>query len=134
MRRPSHTIEVGLSWGCLGRSDIAVRLFEEGQAGRSLDYAHDTALGLTAIAGAQLEQGEIDGALENAGRAADLMATADFSRVADLLRAFFQSLPYGPRERPSIPGGRPSSPLRTMTTASRRSPVLSACGVARPSL
>ncbi|GAA0954773.1 hypothetical protein [Nonomuraea longicatena] len=96
MRRPSHTIEVGLSWVGLGRSDIAVRLLEEGQAGRSLDYARDTALGLTAIAGAQLEQGEIDGALENAGRAADLMATVDSSRVSDLLRSFSQRLPYGP--------------------------------------
>jgi hypothetical protein len=96
MRRPSHTIEVGLGFVGLGRSDIAVRLLEEGQAGRSLDYTRDTALGLTAIAGAQLEQGEIDGALDNAGRAADLMATVDSSRVTDVLQSFSQRLPHGP--------------------------------------
>ncbi|SDI49795.1 hypothetical protein SAMN05421505_1605 [Sinosporangium album] len=96
MRRPSHTIEVGLGFVGLGRTDTAVRLLEEGQAGRSLDYTRDTALGLTAIASAQAEQGDLNGALENAGRAADLMATVDSSRVTDLLQSFSRRLPHGP--------------------------------------
>ncbi|WP_433380039.1 helix-turn-helix domain-containing protein [Streptosporangium sp. CA-115845] len=95
MRQPSHTIEVGAGFVQLGRPDIAVRLLEEGMAGRGIDYTRDTVLGLTAIADAQLDQDDLDGALDTARRAVELVTDVDSSRVADQLNAFAQRLPAG---------------------------------------
>ncbi|MFF3441792.1 hypothetical protein [Streptosporangium sp. NPDC002721] len=93
MRQPSHTIEVGAGFVQLGRPDIAVRLLEDGMAERGIDYTRDTVLGLTAIADAQLGQHDVDGALETARRAVDLVTDVESSRVVDQLNAFAQRLP-----------------------------------------
>lgn len=95
MRQPSHTIEVGAGFVQLGRPDIAVRLLEEGMAGRGIDYTRDTVLGLTAIADAQFDQDDLDGAVYTARRAVELVTGVDSSRVADQLHAFAQRLPAG---------------------------------------
>ncbi|MGI5292684.1 helix-turn-helix domain-containing protein [Nonomuraea polychroma] len=93
MARPSTTIEVGMGLVAIGRPDTAVRLLEEGMAERSADYARDTALGLAAIAEAQLDQHDVDGAIETARRAAETASGLDSSRVLDRLKAFGCHLP-----------------------------------------
>ncbi|WP_370026352.1 hypothetical protein [Planotetraspora sp. GP83] len=93
MRRPSWTIEVGMALVTMGQSDTAVRLLEEGMADRTSDYNRDIVLGLAAIADAQLDQRDLDGAIDTASRAVELVAEVDSSRVADQLRAFARRLP-----------------------------------------
>ncbi|MFC4895228.1 helix-turn-helix domain-containing protein [Streptosporangium amethystogenes subsp. fukuiense] len=95
MRQPSHTIEVGLGFVRLGRSDIAVRLLEQGIADRGGDYTRDAVLGLAAVAAAELDQGDLGSALDTARRAADLLPGVESSRAADQLRAFAGRLPDG---------------------------------------
>ncbi|MFI6883905.1 helix-turn-helix domain-containing protein [Streptosporangium canum] len=97
MARPSTTIEVGMGLVALGHPGTAVRLLEEGMAERSTDYARDTALGLAAIADAQLDQHDLDGAIATARRAAEAVGGLDSTRVLDRLQAFSRRLP--PHER-----------------------------------
>ncbi|WP_406313972.1 hypothetical protein OHA77_37800 [Streptosporangium sp. NBC_01639] len=70
-------------------------LLEEGMAERSSDYTRDTVLGLTAIADAQLDQRDLDGAVSITRRAVELVTAVDSSQVGDQLRAFGQRLPAG---------------------------------------
>ncbi|GIH73492.1 hypothetical protein Mth01_57450 [Sphaerimonospora thailandensis] len=93
MARPSTTIEVGMGLVAIGHPGTAVRLLEEGMAERSADYARDTALGLAAIAEAQLDQRDLDGAIDTARRAAETASGLDSTRVIDRLQAFGRRLP-----------------------------------------
>ncbi|MFI9591178.1 helix-turn-helix transcriptional regulator [Nonomuraea sp. NPDC052265] len=95
MRQPSHTIEVGMGFVQLGRPDIAVRLLEGGMAERGSDYTRDAVLGLTTVADAQFDQDDLDGAVDTARRAIELVTGVDSSRVIDHLHAFAQRLPVG---------------------------------------
>ncbi|MEV0619625.1 hypothetical protein AB0I81_40345 [Nonomuraea sp. NPDC050404] len=93
MRRPSTTIEVGMAFSALGEPDTAEELLAEGMQARGHDYERDRVLGWTAIATARLEQGEIEGAIEAAGEAAETAAAIDSSRVMDEMEAFTSRLP-----------------------------------------
>ncbi|TMR92691.1 hypothetical protein [Nonomuraea basaltis] len=82
----------------IGQPGTAVRMLEEGMAERTEDYARDTALGMAAIADAQLSRRDLDGALDTARRAAELVSRIGSSRVVDQLRAFAGKLPAGEPE------------------------------------
>ncbi|MBF8187514.1 hypothetical protein ITP53_17590 [Nonomuraea sp. K274] len=88
MRRPSTTIEVGMALVEIGQPATAVQMLEEGMVERTEDYVRDTALGMAAIADAQLGHKNLDGALDTARRAAELVARIGSNRVVDQLRAF----------------------------------------------
>jgi transcriptional regulator with XRE-family HTH domain/tetratricopeptide (TPR) repeat protein len=93
MRRPSLTIEAGMALVATGEAETAARLLGEGMTERTRAYGRDTALGLAAIANARYAHGDLDGALDTANDAVELVADVTSTRVLDELDSFAKKLP-----------------------------------------